>query len=445
MKIQFLGAAGGVTGSCYLLITDTQSVLIDCGMFQGADDKNQINYAELPFDVRNLNAVFLTHAHLDHCGRLPLLIKQGFVGKVYATEATATIAQIVLHDSARLAQENLLEHALYTDREVELICSSMEMVTYGNPVTVGDLTATFRDAGHILGASSIEFLNQKTGEIIVFSGDLGNTPQRLIKPTELIKKADFVIMESTYGSNSHPTEDVEGIFQREINEIEQNDGVLLIPSFSIERAQEVLYIIGHLLRDGKIKDTTNVYLDSPMAIEVTGLYKQFPELLDKEFAAEVKDFNFDNFRFTENGQQSRAIYKDSGAKIIIAGSGMMNGGRILHHLKNYASFKSTRILIVGYQAEDTLGREIEEGAKVIEIDDEKIPINATITKIETLSSHADLPRLLNWLKNIEGVKKVFLTHGEEESRQALAQKIKSELGINNVQTPSKDEIIELTS
>ena len=441
MKIQFLGAAGGVTGSSYLLTTETQSVLIDCGMFQGSDDKDQINYAELPFDVRALSAVFLTHAHLDHCGRLPLLVKQGFAGKVYATEPTAIIAKIVMMDSARISAEDT-QNAIYTDREVDIIAEAMEIATYGNPLTVGELTVTFRDAGHILGAASIEIMNQN-GEIVVFSGDLGNTPQSLIKPTELIKKADFVVMESTYGDKSHPEEDVEQIFTAEINAIEETNGVLLIPSFSIERAQEVLHIIGHLLKDGKIKDTTNIYLDSPMAIEVTRLYKQFPELLSNEFAAEVTDFNFDNFKFTENGQESRLISKDRGAKVIIAGSGMMSGGRIMHHLKNYASFRTTRILIVGYQAEDTLGREIEEGAKQMKIYDETFPINATVTKVETLSSHADLPRLLNWLKSIEGVKKVFLTHGEEDSRKALAEKIKSELGIKDVLTPAKDEIIEL--
>ncbi len=443
MKIQFLGAAGGVTGSSYLLTTDTQSVLIDLGMFQGADDKDQANYAELNFDVRALSAVFLTHAHLDHCGRLPLLVKQGFAGKVYATEATEVIAKIVLMDSARLAQNrNTSEHALYTDREVEIICDTMEIATYGNPLKVGDLTVTFRDAGHILGSSSIEIMDQN-GEIIVFSGDLGNTPEDLIKPTEFIKKADYVVMESTYGDKSHPQEDVPGIFQREINEIENNNATLLIPSFSIERAQEVLYIIGNLLREGKIKDTTNVYLDSPMAIEVTGLFKQFPELLNDEFKNQVHDFNFPNFKFTDSGQESRLIAKDRGAKIIIAGSGMMNGGRIMHHLKNYAANASTRILIVGYQAEDTLGREIEQGAKQIVMEDEVIPINASITKLETLSSHADLPRLLNWLKQIEGVKKVFLTHGEEDSRKALSEKIKSELSINEVYTPAKDETTEL--
>jgi metallo-beta-lactamase family protein len=180
-----------------------------------------------------------------------------------------------------------------------------------------------------------------------------------------------------------------------------------------------------------------------MAIEVTALFKQFPELLNDEFKNEVADFNFDNFRFTDSGQESRLISKDRGAKIIIAGSGMINGGRIMHHLKNYAPLNSTRILIVGYQAVDTYGREIENGARQIKTDKEIIPINAQVKKIETLSSHADCPRLLNWLKQIEGVKKVFLTHGEESSRKALAEKIKSELGITDVQTPAKDEIVEL--
>ncbi len=442
MKIQFLGAAGGVTGSSYLLTTDSQSVLIDLGMFQGVDDKDQVNYSQLPYDVQNLSAVFLTHAHLDHCGRLPLLIKQGYRGKVYTTEPTGIIARIVLMDSAHIAAENGSEYVLYTKDEVKQICDAMEIAKYDNPITIGDLSITFRDAGHILGSASIEITNQNK-ETIVFSGDLGNTQEDLIKPTELIKKADYVVMESTYGDKTHPVEDVPAIFAEEIRSIEENNGVLLIPAFSIERAQEVLHIIGHLLRAGKIKASTVVYLDSPMAIEVTGLFKQFPEILSSEFKPEVTNFNFDNFKFTKSGEESRAIHQHHGPKIIIAGSGMMSGGRILHHLKSYISKSSTRLLIVGYQAEDTLGREIEEGAKEIEIDDEKLAVNAKVTKIETLSSHADLPRLLNWLKNIEGVKKVFLTHGEEDSRQALAQRIKSELGIQDVQTPGKDEVVEL--
>lgn len=433
-SIQFFGAAGGVTGSSYILIGDNgESILIDLGMFQGTADEDQLNAAPLAFDVKNLKAVFLTHAHLDHCGRLPFLIKAGYTGKIYATEATKLIVHLSLMDSAALAEEDKRKEVIYSKEDVENVSILIQPVVYGKEITIGEFIVTLRDAGHILGSASIEVKNRT--QKIVFSGDLGNTPEDLIRPTENIVSSDIVVMESTYGDRIHPQDDVSAFFQKEINEIEKTAGVLLIPAFSIERTQEVLHQISHLRKDGKIKNTTPVFLDSPMAIEVTAIFKEFPDLFNEELAHDKHPFDFSNLMFTRTVTDSKAILEVKPPKIIIAGSGMMSGGRILHHLDNYVEDPATRILIVGYQAVGTLGRAIVDGATEIELYGQKVKVRAKISQLEALSSHADQPKLLAWLKKIKGVKQVFLTHGEEESRKILAGKIKSELHIRNIELP----------
>lgn len=440
-EIQFLGAAGGVTGSSYLLTSDNgDKILIDCGMFQGQDDVDQINYQSFPFDVPSLKAILLTHAHLDHCGRLPLLGKQGFKGKIYTTAASADIARISLTDSVFIVSNNGNGQVLYTVGDVEKICTMFETVTYDLPIQIGELSATFRNAGHILGSASIEISD--AAKKIVFSGDLGNSPEDLIPPTEQIESADIVVMESTYGDKTHLKEDVMGILQQEINQIESSNGVLLIPAFSIERTQEIIHRIGLLKNARKINPATAIFLDSPMAIEVTEVFKKYRNLYNKQLLSEKNPFDYANLIITETGEQSRKIIKHRGPKVIIAGSGMMSGGRILHHLKNYISLPTTRLLIVGYQAGGTLGKEIQEGAKSITLYNEQISVKANITVIESLSSHADQPKLLNWLYSIKNVKQVFLTHGEEESRKVLSEKIKQK-GITNVILPAINQTVSL--
>ncbi|MFA5933217.1 MAG: MBL fold metallo-hydrolase [Microgenomates group bacterium] len=437
-KVQFFGAAGGVTGSCNLLIGEHTQILIDLGMFQGIDDKNGINASPLAFDVTAISAVLVTHAHLDHCGRLPLLIKNGFKGKVYTTQATKDIVAVSLLDSAGIAQENGL--LLYTPQDVEELVSLIEVVDYNQPFKVGEYDINFKNAGHILGSASIEISNNET---IVFSGDLGNTPEDLIPATEYISKADFVVMESTYGDSSHPEGDASQTIQNEINEVEKNGGVLLIPAFAIERTQEVLHIIGHLKQKGLVKNETPVYLDSPLALEVTEIFKKYPNLYNQSTFKESSPFDFSNLNIIETFKQSKSIIKDRGPKIIIAGSGMLTGGRILQHLKNYISLPTTRLLMVGYQAVNTLGRELEEGAKQIAINEAVLSVRAVVTKIDSLSSHADLPKLLTWLKHIQGIKKVFINHGEINQRNSLAEKIKTETEIKNVELPEMNQIFEL--
>ncbi len=441
--IKFLGAAGGVTGSSYLFTAaNGSSLLIDLGIFQGPPDSVRLNFQPLAFDARTLTAAVLTHAHLDHCGRLPLLVKAGFSGRIYATQPTLDIARVSLLDSAALAQEENQNPVLFTREDVDAVFRLTQVVSYDQPFSAGNFNLTFRNAGHILGSASIEISAQPT---VVFSGDLGNTPEDLIAPTEYITSAAAVVMESTYGDSAHPSEDVPTILQREINTVEKSGAVLLIPAFSIERTQEIIHLIGHLKQHQAVDVNTPVYLDSPMAIEVMEIFKQYPNLYNSELKSDPHPFDFPHLVLTRTVAESQAIRDTPGAKVIIAGSGMMSGGRIIHHLKNYLSHGQTRLLIVGYQAEGTLGREIESGARDVSILGTTIPVRATITKLESLSSHADQPRLLNWLRHIHGVKQVFLTHGDTHQREALAQKIKSELGISDVILPVAFQVCDLTS
>lgn len=447
-KIEFFGASGGeVTGSNYLITADDDNqVLVDFGMFQGDKEIQKRNFEPLAFNAQGLQAVFLTHAHLDHCGRLPLLIYGGFQGKIYMTAPTRRFVEIILEDSARIAEKDQVQSPLYTQEEVWKVLKMIEIVKYDVEVNVGSFKGVFKDAGHILGSSSI-VLTDVSGdkpESIVFSGDLGNTPQPLVKPTQYIDQADYVVMETTYGDSTHPKEDPAQIIQDEINAVEQSGGTLLIPAFAIERTQEVLHTIHHLKAEGKVKADTPVFLDSPMGIDVTAVYLDFKDFYSEELQNHPDiPFNFESLLITYEGWESRKIKEEPGAKVIIAGSGMMSGGRIMHHIINYLSDPKTRVLFVGYQAEETTGRKVLEGVQQVTVEDRKgvktVPVRAHINEIKTLSSHADQPRLLTWLGHIKGVKKVFLTHGELPQQQAFQELVKTELKIQDVSLPKQGE------
>jgi metallo-beta-lactamase family protein len=449
MKIRFLGAVGMVTGSSYILTSDSgKSVLIDFGMFQGQSEIENLNYLPLDFEPSSLTAAILTHAHLDHCGRLPLLLKYGFKGNIWMTPATRDLTEITLYDTAKVEKENggkiLFDHNLAVQTVLKF-----ETVDYGIPKRIADFEVIFRDAGHILGAASLEIVDLSAkGEIrkIVFSGDLGNSPEDLEKPTELVDKSDAVIMESTYGDRFHSEENPDVAIQSEINTIESTSGTLLIPSFSLDRAQELLHIIMHLKRDGKVKNETLVYLDSPMAEKATRVYVNYPKNFNSHVQEDLKIgdiFSFPGLGIIENGQDSESLHQDSKPKVIIAGSGMMTGGRIRNHAAFYLPIENTRLLIVGYQAVGTLGRRLLEGNKDVTIDGIGVKVKASVSEIQSMSAHADQNQLLMWLKHIKGVKKVILTHGEDVARKIFSEKIKNEVGINDVILPSMDEEITL--
>jgi metallo-beta-lactamase family protein len=447
-KIEFLGAASGeVTGSSYLVTADdTNQILVDFGMFQGDPAIVKKNYEPLAFHPASLQAVFLTHAHLDHSGRLPLLVFGGFTKKIYMTAPSKAFVELILMDSARIAEKESIKEPLYTSEEVIKLLRMIHVVNYNEEIELPSFKAVFRDAGHILGSSSIE-ITDTSGEKpqkIVFSGDLGNTPQNIVKPTQYIDSADFVVMESTYGDSEHPAEDAAEIIAEEINAVDQDNGVLLIPAFALERTQEILHIIHHLKKDGKISSSIPVYLDSPMGIDATSIYLKFEDYHNEEMRSHTDiPFNSDELVITDDSRDSKHIFKEPNPKVIIAGSGMMAGGRIMHHAKNYLEESTTRILFVGYQADETVGRDILDGKTTVVIDKERITVRAHVREIKILSSHADQPRLITWLSHIKGVKKVFLTHGEQPQRETLREKIIQELGITDVHLPSFEESFDL--
>lgn len=446
MKLKFLGAAGTVTGSGYLLTSQSgHSVLIDLGMFQGPPEIEALNYEPPSLVGSDITGVVLTHAHLDHCGRLPILENMGFVGNVYLTPPTADLAKLTLLDSAKVAKEDHGKKVLYDKDQVYQFINRFKTVNYGEPFYIGDFQVTLRDAGHILGSASVEI--QAEGQTIVFSGDLGNTPEDLTRPTETIHAADVVIVESTYGGKTHPPGEPEDIILSEISFVEKTAGTLLIPAFSLERTQELLHIISHLKSSGKIQPETAIFLDSPMAEKATNIYEKYQSFLNAEIK---KDFIFsDPFVFTglkiiENRRDSSHISDHPGAKVIIAGAGMMTGGRILGHAKLLLGNPTTRLLIVGYQGEGTLGREILSGQKDVLIDNIPVHINAVVSDTQVMSSHADEPKLIAWLKTIQGLRKLIITHGEDIPRQDLAGRVRSELQLTEIYLPHLNEELDIT-
>ena len=443
MNITALGANHGkVTGSSYLLTSSSgQSILIDLGMYQGSPELEKLNRLPLDCDCSSLLGVVLTHAHLDHCGRLPILLHQGFTKNIWMTPPTRDLSELVLLDSAHIASEDKLHPPIYTKDDVLKLFSLVKTVEYETPLEIGDFTIVFNDAGHILGSSTIEVVDNSSQDDykkVVFSGDLGNSPQDIVRPTEVITSADIVVMESTYGDRLHPDLEPINAIQAEINAIENFGGTLLIPAFSLERSQEILHHIGHLKRSGKVKPDTIVYLDGPMAQKATAIYEKYPQYYNQEFSNDFKNGNpmvFEGLIAVQSSRESQQISQDPTSKVIIAGSGMMSGGRILNHAINYLPLTSTRVLIVGFQGLGTIGRQLLEGAKFVEIYERKVEVNASINETQAMSSHADQTGLLKWLSTIRGVKRVILTHGEDLPRQTLAEEITARFGITDIQMP----------
>lgn len=464
MRIKFLGAAGTVTGSSYVLTSDSgQSILIDLGMFQGIHTIDRLNYEPYEYDCRQLSGALLTHAHLDHCGRLPILLSKGFKGNIWMTPATRDLTEISLLDAAKVAKQD--ERNILFDKDLaEKTIAQFRTINYRAPIQVSDFTVTFRDAGHILGSASIEIEDKKANssfQKIVFSGDLGNTPEDLLQATEFIDESDVVVMESTYGDRLHPNPDAVDVVRSEIQQIKASGGTLLIPAFSLDRTQELLHMIMHLKKEGKVAAATPVFMDSPMGQKATAIYMKYPNIFNTHIQEDLNSgnpFEFPGREIVEHHEESKAIHDRPGPKVIIAGSGMMAGGRILGHAIHYLPLASTRLLIVGYQGEGTIGRKLLEGEKEVIIEKMPVKVLATVTNTQAMSSHADQRQLLNWVKHIKNVKKIFLTHGEDGPprpastrgelgeagpprlgeagpRQTLAKKISEEFSITDIVLP----------
>jgi metallo-beta-lactamase family protein len=445
MRITFCGAAGTVTGSCHLVEANGRRVLLDCGLFQGAREIDDRNRGPFPFDPAGLDAVLLSHAHLDHAGLLPRLVRDGFAGRILSTRPTADIAKLMLADSAHLQGEEAARRSRKARRRGEagvpplydmddvLRCADLfrPVDGYGDPADLGKgLSCVFHDAGHILGSGCIE-LRTSNGRLL-FSGDLGNRHQPIVQDPAPPPQADVVLVESTYGDRRHRSigESVAEL-RDAIHEVIPGGGNLLIPSFALERAQEVLYEMFLLWTRGDLP-RCRIYLDSPLATSTTRVFARYPDYFDDEgraiFSRRPNPFEFPLLHYTQTTDESKEINAQSGGNVIIAGSGMCTGGRILHHLRHNLWNAAAGVVFVGYQAVGTLGRRIVEGAESVRLFGEEVAVRAKVWTVNGFSSHADQPILLDWLGKARP-RDLFLVHGESAAQEVLRSKIQSELGI----------------
>jgi metallo-beta-lactamase family protein len=504
IEIQFLGAVGTVTGSQFLVTTGDRRLLVDCGMFQGSPEEVSRNRIPFAFEAGTLDALLLTHAHLDHCGRIPALVKAGYHGPIFTTGATADLAEIVLRDAAKLQAEaaarwrrkhpdeaaahdaaleseesavaddaamperirtaepegmTMTRAALYDERDVEQAVRQFRAVTYGQMTEVAPgIHATFHDAGHILGSAIIE-LRVTDGDAtttIVFSGDLGRSDTPIVADPTPISHADYVLVESTYGNREHAPHDkaIEELAAI-INEVAGDRGVMLVPAFAIGRTQELVWVVDELLRGKRIPHLP-LYLDSPMASRASDVYLRHPEIYDAETAELLRSgespLEYPGEQYTNEVDESKAIRGQPRPFMVIASSGMLTGGRIMHHLKDFLPDAACTLLFIGYQAEGTLGRHLQTGGKTAKIDHEEYQVRCRVRSISGFSAHADEHELSAWLSNFAKAggtdasngrpKRVFLVHGDPDATTAFAERIRREMGLD-AHVPSYREVVSL--
>ena len=442
IRLRFLGAAENVTGSRHLLEFNHSRVLIDCGLYQERDLRYR-NWDDFGVEPDKVDAILLTHAHLDHCGLIPKLVKEGFKGRIYATEATVEIAKIVLLDAGKLQEEDAEYKSkrhkkegrqgpypvepLYTVQDAEACFGLFSPVKFGQIVPVGDgIEASFHTAGHILGAAVIKIDVCRNGECrtILFTGDFGRTNKPILRDPVTFTQADYMLIESTYGDRVHSTvEDTKEQLCKAVNDAHSAGGNIVVPSFSVGRSQEVLYYLNELLLEDRIPHIMT-FLDSPMAVKVTEVFRKHPELYDEKMARLITQnespFSFRGLKLVQSTAESKAINHIRSTIMIIAGSGMCTGGRIKHHLVNNIARPESTILFVGYQANGTLGRSILNGDKEVRILGQTYPVKARVVQVHGFSAHADREEILGWLRNIKTPpRKVFIVHGEKESAHAF--------------------------
>jgi metallo-beta-lactamase family protein len=454
MKIKFLGAAMSVTGSCFLITAGSCRFLIDCGQFQGGNEIDELNRDEFDFDPLEIDFVLLSHAHIDHCGRLPLLVKRGFKGSIYCTDATADLLDIMLKDSASIHEKEAewenrknqragkpLREALYTFEDAVATLNQVKPVLYNQLLKPSeDILVVFNDAGHILGSAIIEIFIKENNDILklVFSGDIGMKNKPILRDPTKIKKADYLIMESTYGNKIHEKNplSIKRLIDIVLKTIKRG-GTIVIPSFAVGRTQELIFEFNRFYEEhSEYKKALNgvmVYIDSPMATSATEVFRKNVHVFDEEtknYILQKKDpLDFKNLRFTRTVEESKALNFVKEPKIIISSSGMCEAGRIKHHLKHNLWNPNSSIVFVGYQAEGTLGRSILDGEKYVTIFGEKIRVEAEIYNLEGFSGHADKEGLLDWLSGFDTKpKETFLVHGEKEAKEVLASEAKNKLG-----------------
>jgi len=481
IEIQFLGAVGTVTGSQFLVTAGVRRILVDCGMFQGSPEEVSRNRMPFAYDPADLDAVLLTHAHLDHCGRIPALVRAGYHGPVIATGGTVDLAEIVLRDAAKLQAEaenrwrrrhpdqaaavdaerdeepveddesmpdrirqappegrTRTRAALYQMADVDQTVRQFRAIDYDRVVeVVPGITAIFHDAGHILGSAIIELrlADGAATTTVVFSGDLGRSDTPILRDPTPLAHAAYVLVESTYGDREHADHEAAvNDLVAAIDEVSHDRGVLLVPSFAIGRTQELVWILDELVRDGRIPRLP-LYLDSPMASRASEVYLRHPEVYDRETAELLRSgqspLEYPGETYTNEVEQSKAIRTATRPLMVVASSGMLTGGRILHHLKDFLPDPACTLLFIGYQAEGTLGRHLQSGGKTARIDGEEFPVRCRVRSISGFSAHADEHELTAWLGHFgDEPRRVFIVHGDPDAAQAFAERVRTELGMD---------------
>ncbi len=467
MKIQFLGAARVVTGSCFLLTTEKSKVLIDCGLFQGSENLEKLNYEEFQFNPAEIDFLILSHAHIDHSGRIPKLVKEGFEGQIICTKATSDLCEIMLLDSGHIQESDAkwenkkrsragkpLVEPLYTAKDASASLRYFKPILYDQKIDLNDeMSIRFKDAGHILGSSIVELWIQEKGKTvkIVFSGDLGLPNKPILRDPEYIEEADYLIIESTYGNREHIN--VENRVEKLTEIIDSTvlrGGTVVIPSFAVGRTQELIYELNKYYEYNKNIDAfmrIPIYIDSPMAVSATKIFQENSDCFDSEAKKLIlsgdNPFEFQNLHYIRSQEDSMRLNSYDFPKVIISASGMCNAGRIRHHLKYNLWKKSNSIVFVGYQAEGTLGRMLMDGIKSVKLLGDKIAVEAEIHSIEGFSGHADQKGLINWMNGFKKLpKNIFIVHGESESSLGLSQAIEKHFNIEPI-IPTMNSSYEL--